>query len=223
MQYRLPGSIIISFVGGTFGNALAHLIMSSQTNELYHPIDKTFHQTDWPFDFINCLITNDSTINWNKEILPNDIVQVHCANADILAYKFPSSKLLLLTCDNEYYAIQRQWQVLNTDDLDKFETILSAYNWVTYNLDYLNSTGRQHNNSAVLSIDFSDVANRLEDIEDFLQLKFLPEPKEIYTAHIEKQMKTFYEINSNFKFAWDVYSTHGSKAPIVDLTNEFLS
>ena len=224
MIYSIPGSIVLSYLGGTFGNALASLINSSQSGVIKYPAGNTFHVSHWPIDPIDCTILKDKTVKFTKKVAENDIVQLHCLNAKLIRYKFPDSKLVLLTCDqtDEYYGIQRQW-IVNTKPMHiTIKNILSAWDWIEYNLNYYSISKRDFLADDVLCLDFKSVADNFEKIENYLELKFLDTAKSVYIDHYNTQIKTFYNHDVNFNFAWEKFTAIGPLAPIEDLAREFV-
>jgi len=225
MIYDFPGSIVISFLGGHFGNALASLIKSSLTDEVLYPVRNTFHVLSWPVGPSDWTITKESTINFTQEIAYNDIIQLHCLNADLIFYKFPSSRSILLTCDapDEYFGIQRQWLVNTLPTGVSVDNILSAWNDIEYNLSYLDISKRVQQHDKILCLDFKSVVENYFALENFLELKFSDQAKQVYEKHLTKQLGTFYDRNENFDFAWNIFQTQGATAPIRDLATEFVS
>lgn len=224
MYYSLTETIVVSYLGGTFGNSLAMLVDTSRTGKVKQPYRDTFHVNDWPIESIDCTITKDDPIRFKKKIQPEDIIQIHCLNAELIAYKFPNSRCIMLDCQtsDEYFGIQRQWLV-NTNPKDtSIENILSAWDWIEYNINYYSKTGKINQAPGVLCLDFRSVQDNLQTIEDYLGIKFLPQSKEIYLSHYQKQMQKFYDKNTNFDFAWTVFMNRGPTAPIEDLAREFL-
>lgn len=234
MQYELPGSIVLSYLGGSLGNALAHLITASCTGEVVAPYNETYHVKEWPYEYIDCTITDNSVMRWNKTIHAGDVIQVHCANADIVCKKFPASKCIMLRAEEEhvFHAIQRQW-MLNTSfvnagvdvpEINAVKAVLSAWDWIEYNLDYLDSTGIQWDHPNALTLDFNAVLDNIELIEEFLQIKLSPPALKFYKQHIGTQLGYFHRFNiPKFKFAWDIYTGVGKTAPIQDLAEKFFS
>lgn len=224
MIYNIPGSIVISYLGGTFGNALAALISSAQSGVIKYPIGNTFHVINWPINSIDCTILKDKAIEFTKKVGENDIVQLHCLNANLVYYKFPASKIILLTCDqtDEYYGIQRQW-IVNTKPKDiTIENILSAWDWIQYNLNYYSISQRDFSTDNALCVDFKSVTDNFEKIENYLKLKFLDTAKRVYIDHYNTQIKTFYNHDINFNFAWEKFTTIGANCPIEYLAKEFV-
>ena len=224
MIYNIPGSIVISYLGGTFGNALAALINSAQSGVIKYPIGNTFHVINWPINSIDCTILKDKAIEFTKKVGENDIVQLHCLNANLVYYKFPASKIILLTCDqtDEYYGIQRQW-IVNTKPKDiTIENILSAWDWIQYNLNYYSISQRDFSTDNALCVDFKSVTDNFEKIENYLKLKFLDTAKKVYIDHYNTQIKTFYNHDINFNFAWEKFTTIGANCPIEYLAKEFV-
>ena len=225
MFYSFSGTIVVSYLGGTFGNSLDTLINASLTGKIKQPRGDTFHVNDWPIEPIDCTITKNDPIRFRKKIESDDIIQLHCLNAELIAYKFPVSRCIMLDCQSgdEYFGIQRQWLV-NTTPIDtSINNILSAWNWIEYNLNYYNKTSKINQGHGVLCLDFKSVIKNFKSIEDYLGVGFLQEPKEIYILHYQKQMQKFYIKNTNFDFAWTVFNDRGPTAPINDLAREFLS
>lgn len=227
MFYSFPGSIVLSYLGGTFGNSLASVIESSRTGRIKMPKNNTFHVINWPLKNIDCTITKNNPIRFTKEITPKDIIQLHCLNSELISYKFPDSQCIMLDCNpaDEYYGIQRQWLVNNTSTTEiSIDNISLAWDWIGYNLNYYTESGRNHQNrSNVLCLDFKSVVDNFKLIEDYLKITFLQEAKEVYKMHYQKQMQNFYIKNANFEFAWNVFNDIGPDAPIVDLASEFVS
>jgi len=226
MFYSFPGSIVLSYLGGTFGNALASAIESSRTGRVKLPKNNTFHVVNWPLESIDCTITKNNPIKFTKEITPSDIIQLHCLNSELISYKFPDSQCIMLDCNpaDEYYGIQRQWLVNNTNTTEiSIASILSAWDWIDYNLNYYTESGRNNQHCNVLCLDFKSVIDNFKLIEDYLKIKFLQEAKEVYTIHYQKHMQNFYIKNANFEFAWNMFNDVGPNAPIVDLASEFVS
>lgn len=224
MVYNYPGTIVLSYLGGTFGNALASTIISTRTKQIQQPNGNTYHVNKWPIDPIDCSITYENIVRFNKPITPNDIIQLHCLNADLILYKFPESKNILLTCplEDEYFGIQRQWLV-NTPNIQiDIKNILSAWNWIEYNSRYYNLTGRNFNNSKLLCLDFKSVSENFDKIEDYINMSISIKSKDAYKKHLEKQMVVFYDKHPIFDFAWNVFTNVGPTAPIEDLAREFL-
>jgi hypothetical protein len=224
MFYSFPGSIVLSYLGGTFGNSLATLIASSQTGSIRIPNKNTFH-TVWPIESIDCTITRDSIIKFTKEINIGDIIQLHCLNAELISYKFPNSHCIMLDCNHadKYYGIQRQWLVNTHPTEISFANILSAWDWIEYNINYYTLSGKNNQHHNVLCLDFKSVIDNFELIEDYLKITFLEQAKEMYILHYQKQMQKFYTKNTNFEFAWKVFNEHGSTALIEDLAKDFVS
>jgi hypothetical protein len=225
MFYSFPGSIVLSYLGGTFGNALASVIESSSTGRIRLPNKNTFHTVIWPIESIDCTITKDSIIRFKKEINTGDIIQLHCLNAKLIAYKFPNSRCIMLDCnhDDEYYGIQRQWLVNTSPTETSIANILSAWDWIEYNISYYTQSGRNNQHRNVLCLDFKSVIDKFELIEEYLSLTFSKEAKNVYILHYQKQMQNFYIKNANFEFAWKVFNGHGPNALIEDLASEFVS
>tara|TARA_R110000822_G_scaffold308530_1_gene436599 strand:+ start:157 stop:834 length:678 start_codon:yes stop_codon:yes gene_type:complete len=224
MIYNIPGSIVISYLGGTFGNALASLINSSRSRVIKYPTGNTFHVVNWPIDPIDCTILKDKPVRFTKKVAENDIMQLHCLNAELIHYKFPASKIILLTCNqyDEYYGIQRQWLV-NTNPIGiTVKNILSAWDWIEYNLNYYSISRRELSSDNAVCLDFKSVVDNFKKIENYLELTLLDKAKNIYINHYNNQMKTFYNHNPNFNFAWEKFNTTGHSAPIKDLAIEFL-
>jgi hypothetical protein len=225
MFYSFPGSIVLSYLGGTFGNSLATLIDSSRTGRIRLPHKNTFHGIRWPIESVDCTITQDSIIKFTKQINTGDIIQLHCLNAELISYKFPNSHCIMLDCDHndEYYGIQRQWLV-NTHPIEiSFANILSAWDWIEYNINYYTLSGKNNQHHNVLCLDFKSVIDNFELIEDYLKITFLKQAKEMYILHYQKQMQKFYTKNTNFEFAWNVFNEHGPTAPIENLAKDFVS
>lgn len=225
MFYSFPGSIVLSYLGGTFGNALASVIESSRTGRIRLPNKNTFHIVNWPIESIDCTITKDSIIRFKKEINTGDVIQLHCLNAKLITYKFPDSRCIMLDCnhDDEYYGIQRQWLVNTSPTETSIANILSAWDWIEYNISYYTQSGRNNQHRNVLCLDFKSVIDKFELIEDYLSLIFSKEAKNVYILHYQKQMQNFYIKNANFEFAWKVFNDHGPNALIEDLASEFVS
>jgi len=224
MFYSFPGTIVLSYLGGTFGNALATLIDTSRTGKIKQPNGRTFHVNNWPIESIDCTITKNDPIRFRKKIELDDIIQVHCLNTELIAYKFPHSQCIMLDCQpsDEYFGIQRQWLV-NTNPIGtSIKNILSAWDWIEYNINHYNITGKMNHGHDVLCLDFKSVIDNFKLIEDYIGVVFLQESKEIYTSHYQKQMQEFYTKNTNFDFAWKVFDDCGPTAPIEDLAQEFL-
>lgn len=224
MVYDLPGSIVISYLGGHFGNALASLIKCSITDKILYPVGNTFHTLSWPIGPVECAITKESTINFRQKIEHNDIIQLHCLNADLIYYKFPNSKSILLTCNasDEYFGIQRQWLVNTTPIGVNVENILDAWNWIKYNLSYLDTSKRVQQHDKILCLDFKLVDKNYPVLENFLELTLSDSAKRIYEQHLALQLATFYQRNKNFDFAWNIFLVQGASAPIYDLAKEFV-
>jgi hypothetical protein len=226
MIYSLPGTVVISYLGGTFGNALAALVIGSQAGRIRLPNKNTFHTVNWPIESIDCTITKDSIIRFKKEINTGDVIQLHCLNAKLIAYKFPDSRCIMLDCSDfdQYFGIQRQWLVNNQITSTKsVDTVLSAWNWIKYNLNYYNDSGKINQFDKVLCLDFKSVIDKFELIEDYLSLTFSKEAKNVYILHYQTQMEKFYIKNINFEFAWDVFNSQGSAVPIRELAKDFVS
>lgn len=226
MFYSFPGSIVVSYLGGTFGNSLATLIDSSQTGHIKLPNKNTFHGgINWPIESINCTITQDSIIKFTKEINTGDIIQLHCLNAELISYKFPDSHCIMLNCDHNdtYYGIQRQWLVNTVPIGISVANILSAWNWIEYNINYYTLSGKNAQHDNVLCLDFKSVIDNFESIEDYLKITFLAQAKEVYILHYQTQMQKFYTKNTNFEFAWKVFNENGPTALIEDLASKFVS
>jgi hypothetical protein len=224
MFYSFPGSIVLSYLGGTFGNSLAALITSSRTGHIKLPNKNTFHVNEWPLEPIDCTITKNNPIRFIKKINPSDIIQLHCLNSELISYKFPDSRCIMLDCNHndEYYGIQRQWLV-NTTPVDiSVANILSAWDWITYNINYYTLSGKNNQHHNILCLDFKSVIDNFKLIEDYLKITFLEQAKEVYVLHYQKQMQKFYIKNTNFEFAWKVYSECGPAAFIEDLASEFV-
>jgi hypothetical protein len=227
MIYNIPESIVISYLGGCFGNSLAVMLLSSKTKKIFKPSENTFHVVSWPIDSNDCTITRNSKIKFLKSLESTDIIQVHCLNADILNYKFPVSKRILLNCtnDDEYFGLQRQWLVLTDQTMSQNNLILSAWNWIEYNCSILNENGRilESNNKDTLCFDFKTVSENIDNLELLIGFKITADAKNIYQTHYQRQMEKFYIINENFKFAWNVYHQQGPTAPIEDIIIKDLS
>jgi hypothetical protein len=224
MIYSFPDSIVLSFLGGTFGNALGTLIESSLTGKVKKPVNNTFHVNNWPFASIECTITKDSILNFTKKINPTDLIYLHCLNAELVQHKFPTSRCILLTCqsDEEYFGIQRQWLV-NTNPIGvTVENILSAWDWINFNINYYNASDRILTHNDVLCLDFKSVVNSFDLIENYLKLKLLLPAKQIYISHYQSQMELFYNQNTSFNFAWNILKTQGCDAPIENLAKRFI-
>jgi hypothetical protein len=179
----------------------------------------------WPIENIDCTITKDNPIRFLKEIKPGNIIQLHCLNSELISYKFPDSQCIMLDCDHndEYYGIQRQWLVNTTPLGISIDNILSAWDWIEYNVNYYTLSGRNNQHHNVLCLDFKSVIDNFKLIEDYLKITFLKKAKEIYTIHYQKQMQQFYIKNTNFEFAWKVFKDNGPTAFIEDLASEFVS
>jgi predicted GIY-YIG superfamily endonuclease len=221
MIYSIPKSIVVSYLGGCFGNSLVAMILASKTKKKFKPYENTFHVVSWPNDSTECTITRDSTMKFLKNFKSTDIIQVHCLNADILDYKFPISKRILLTCtnDDEYFGIQRQWLVLTDQTMSQNNLILSAWDWIDYNCSKLNENMRmlKSNNKNTLCFDFKTVLKNTDKLELLLGFKITNDAKNMYQEHYQRQIEKFYIVNENFKLAWDVYHQQGSTAPIEDI------
>lgn len=224
MQYNFPGSIVISYLGGTFGNALASMITASQTGIVQLPVHNIFHVANWPYEYIDCTITKHNVIRFNKNIVPGDIVQLHCLNAELVSYKFPSSQCILLTCQptDEYFGIQRQWLVNKSTQGITVNDILSAWDWIIYNLTYYNQSSRVLTHPHVLCLDFKSVVDNINIIEEYLKIKISDHAMQVYKEHIANQMSVFYNKDTSFNFAWTTFNQSGPTAPIEDLAKEFV-
>lgn len=224
MIYSLPGSTVISYMGGTFGNSLAALVYSSRTGHIIYPKHNSFHVMPWVIDPIDSTIHPEKALHFRREVTSEDIIQLHCLNASLVVSKFPESKVILLTCDSEdeYFAIQRQWQVCTNLQSPSIETILSAWDWIEYNLTYYNQSGRNFKANQVLSVEWKSVLQCLDKIFDFLNITVNAHALEIYMRHIDRQMSTFYNRDKNFEFAWQTWITYGADAKIQDLAKEYL-
>lgn len=225
MFYSFPETIVLSYLGGTFGNSLATLIDTSRTGKVKYPTRDTSHVNNWPIESLDCTITKTSPVRFKKKIDSNDIIQIHCLNAELITYKFPHSRCIMLDCQpsDQYFGIQRQWLVNNTPLDTSIKNILSAWNWIEYNINYYNTTGLVNQGPGILCLDFKSVVDNFQSIEDYLRVKFSQPSKEIYISHYQNQMKKFYNKNTNFDFAWTVFHDRGPLAPIEDLAREFLS
>jgi len=50
MFYSFPETIVVSYLGGTFGNSLAMLVDTSRTRKVKQPNRDTCHIKDWPIE-----------------------------------------------------------------------------------------------------------------------------------------------------------------------------
>lgn len=216
--------VIISYLGGTFGNSLASVIHASMYNQTVKPPKKNhYHSTKWPIEVNSCMPTKDSEVKLKRQLQSFDIVQIHCLNAELVFNKFKSNKCIQLFCnrEEEYFAIQRQWKVLH-DPIDvTIENINSAWDWIHFNLTYYNKEGRVFFHSGVLSLEFKSVEHNFNFIEQHLNIRITDNSREIYKNHLKKQLETFYEKNANFELAWRVYTDQGPDAPIVDIAKDY--
>jgi hypothetical protein len=224
MIYNYPDNILISYLGGTFGNALSGLILSAISNNIYHPNNNNFHVIDWPIETSSCMITEDSVIKFKRQLSANDIIQLHCLNADLIYYKFPASRSILLTCnpEDEYFGIQRQWLVNTNPASISVDNILNAWDWIGYNLNYYNSANRIQQHDKILCLNFKSVSSSYNLIENYLELTLSNTAREMYETYITAQTNSFYNINENFAFAWKVFTEQGANALINDLAKDFI-
>jgi len=224
MIVDIPGSLVISYLGGCFGNSLAAAIIMSKKNITILPKNENFHDcTDWVLETPSEMITMDSDIKLRRS--PGsitDIIQVHCLNTLLLKCKFPSSHRVLLTCtpDLEKYAMNRQWKLLNNLDQDQKVLTLSAWDWITYHQEHYDRTGRLFDNDHCLCIDFRKVPESWALIEEIIEMNISKTSKIIYQEHIKTQMEKFYSLHPCFELAWTVYNQQGADAAIEDLVNK---
>ena len=105
---------LVSYLGGSFGNALANLINAAVINNWQKPNQTDYHTTPWPYDSDQAFIRLASPIDFFYPIDKFTVVQFHCLNSSILRNKFPDSKGIVLsyTPEQEKYILNRLWQVL---------------------------------------------------------------------------------------------------------------
>jgi hypothetical protein len=88
---------LVSYLGGSFGNALTNLINGAVINHWREPTQSNYHTMPWPYDSEQAFIRLNSPVNFFYPIDKFTVVQFHCVNSSILRNKFPDSKGIVLS------------------------------------------------------------------------------------------------------------------------------
>jgi len=216
---------LVSYLGGSFGNALANLINGATGNHWQEPNQSNYHTTPWPYDSEQAFIRLDSEVNFFYPIDRFTVVQFHCLNSSILRNKFPNSKGILLsyTPDQEKYILNRLWQVLyKLTCAEKLsEQVVSAFNHIVYNKKQLKDQQVFFESCDRIKIlAFDQIIANIDLVENLINCKISARHIEKYQNYIDQQMTNFYTLEPSIKLAWEIYEQFGADAPILDLSKE---
>lgn len=215
---------LISYLGGSFGNALANLINAAVINNWQEPNQIDYHTTPWPYDSDQAFIRLDSLVNFFYPIDKFTVVQFHCLNSSILRNKFPDSKGIVLshTPEQEKYILNRLWQVLfKPTCLEKWpEQVFQAFHHIVYNKKQLEDQQVVFEScNQIKIIEFDQIIDNISVVENLIGCKISAQHIKKYQDYIDQQMINFYTLEPSIKFAWKIYEQFGADAPIIDIAN----
>jgi hypothetical protein len=216
---------LVSYLGGSFGNALANLINAAVSNNWQKPNQSNYHTMQWPYDSEQAFIRLDSPVDFSDPIDQFTVVQFHCLNSFILRNRFPNSKGILLsyTPDQEKYILNRLWQVLYKPTCSEklSEQVISAFNHIVYNKTQLKEQQISFESCDRIKIlAFDQVIDNIDVVENLINCKISARHIEKYQTYIDQQMINFYTLEPSIKLAWEIYEQFGADAPILDLVKE---
>ena len=107
---------------------------------------------------------------------------------------------------------------------DRIEQISGAYDVIRFNREYYDRLPMMTENSNnVLTINFDQTVDCVDQIQEFLGITLIPKDIKAYTEFMKNNLATFNDIEDNFMFAQQAIDRLGIDAPIIDLANKFVS
>jgi len=222
MHINNSNIFLVSYLGGSFGNALANLINTTVVNDWREPKQNNYHTVPWPYDSEQAFITPDSPLDFFYPIDQFTVTQFHCLNSDILRYRFPESNGVILSYmpEQEKYILNRLWRVLFKPNCSEkwSEQVVQAFNHIVYNKKQLEDQQINFKScDQIKIIAFDQIADSISVVENLINCKISSHNIKQYQHYIDQQMIDFYTLEPSIEFVWELYESLGADAPILDI------